>query len=109
MTSKPPPRLGTFEELILLVVRGMEIAYGVPIHKAVSESRGFSTSLGAVYVTLERLVAKGWLTAAESEPRAERGGRARRLYALTRAGHAALASADQARHLDGVTAGVFPR
>ena len=47
-------------------------------------------STGAVYVTLDRLEAKGFLASRLGEPTAARGGRAKRYYLLTAAGKAAV-------------------
>lgn len=47
--------------------------------------------MGAVYVTLERLESKGFLSSYLGEPTAERGGRAKRFYAVTKSGRAAVA------------------
>jgi hypothetical protein len=54
-------------------------AYGVSIFKKAQELVGSrSISLGAVYVTLDRMEDKGYLTSWLSDPTPERGGRAKR-------------------------------
>ena len=44
----------------------------------------------AVYVTLERLEEKGYLTSSFTDPTPERGGRSKRMFQLTSAGERAL-------------------
>ena len=84
--------LGQFEQLVLTAVLSLrEDAYGVSIHaKVVELARPKSVSLGAVYVTLDRLEDKGLISSWLSEPTAERGGRAKRCYRLEALGERAL-------------------
>ncbi len=83
---------GQFEQLVLtaiLALRGK--AYGVTIHAKVQElSQPRTVSLGAIYVTLDRLEDKGYISSWFSEPTPERGGRARRCYRLDALGERAL-------------------
>jgi DNA-binding PadR family transcriptional regulator len=82
---------GQFEQLVLTAVLSLDDAYGVTIHKKVEElSSPKSVTLGAVYVTLDRLEDKGFLSSWLTEPTAERGGRAKRCYKLESAGEQAL-------------------
>jgi DNA-binding PadR family transcriptional regulator len=84
--------LGQFEQLVLTAVLSLrEDAYGVTIHTKVCElARPKSVSLGAVYVTLDRLEDKGLISSWLSEPVAERGGRAKRCYRVEALGERAL-------------------
>ncbi len=69
--------LGGFELLVLLaVIRLGDEAYGVPIADAIEESSGREVALGSVYITLDRLEAKGIVSSRLGEPTPERGGRA---------------------------------
>jgi PadR family transcriptional regulator, regulatory protein PadR len=79
-----PDSLGQFEQLVLTaILTRREDAYGVSIHAKVQElARPKSVSLGAVYVTLDRLEDKGLLSSWLSDPTPERGGRAKRCYRL---------------------------
>jgi DNA-binding PadR family transcriptional regulator len=52
-------------------------------------------TIGAVYATLERLAQKRCVKTTMGEPTAERGGRAKRYYTITRTGVAALEDARQ--------------
>jgi PadR family transcriptional regulator, regulatory protein PadR len=68
-----------------------ENAYGVSIHAKVEElTRPKGVSLGAVYITLDRLEDKGLVASWLSEPTPERGGRAKRFYRLEALGERAL-------------------
>ena len=62
-------------------------AYGVPLRQRLG------VSIGRLYVNLNRLKAKGFLTQSYGEPRPERGGRPRQYFALTDAGRAQLEAA----------------
>ena len=73
--------LGEFEQMVLLsVLRLGDEAYGVSIHEELGRTTGRDTKRGAVYVTLERLEAKGYVSSHYGDPSAERGGRAKRFY-----------------------------
>jgi PadR family transcriptional regulator PadR len=87
-----PDSLGQFEQLVLTAILTLrEDAYGVSIHaKAEELSRPKSVSLGAVYVTLDRLEDKGLVTSRLSDPTPERGGRAKRCYQLEALGERTL-------------------
>lgn len=88
--------LGTFEQLILLAVLGLEDeAYGRAILTAIEAASigQRSISAGAVYATLDRLESKALLSSRTEEGTAVRGGRARRFYRLTPTGAAALTEA----------------
>jgi PadR family transcriptional regulator, regulatory protein PadR len=84
--------LGQFEQLVLTaIVTLRDDAYGVTIHAKVEElARPRNVSLGAVYVTLDRLEDKGMVSSRLSDPTPERGGRAKRCYQLEAVGEQAL-------------------
>ena len=85
------PALAEFELRILLtVLRCGDEAYAVAVHRDLEQRTRRRGSIGAVYVTLDRLERKGMLDSTLGEPRAERGGRARRHYRLSRKGEAAV-------------------
>jgi len=87
--------LGQFEQLVLTAVLTLrEGAYGITIHEKVRElAHPKSVSLGAIYVTLDRLEDKGMVTSRLSGPTHERGGRAKRYYRLEGVGEVALQEA----------------
>jgi len=72
--------LGEFELLVLLAVRrlGEDGAYALAIVDDIEARTGRGVRRSAVYMTLKRLEKKGHVTTWLGEPRAERGGKARR-------------------------------
>lgn len=84
--------LGQFEQLVLTAILTLrDNAYGVTIHGKVEKmAHPRVVSLGAVYVTLDRLEDKGLVASWLSEPTAERGGRSKRCYRLEALGEQAL-------------------
>ena len=98
--------LGEFEQVVLLAIARLGgDAYGMRIRAEIEERAGRRTSIGAVYATLERLVSKGYSRESDLPGGKERSGLARRFYALTPAGRAALeeARALQARMWAGLS------
>jgi PadR family transcriptional regulator PadR len=86
-----PDSLGQFEQLVLTAILTLrEDAYGVTIHSKVQELAPKAVALGAVYVTLDRLEDKGLVASWMTDPRPERGGRAKRCYRLEALGERAL-------------------
>jgi PadR family transcriptional regulator, regulatory protein PadR len=76
--------LGEFELMILLAILRLENAtYGVPLARELSEVRGRAVSLGSVYAALDRLEIKGLVKSTLGESTPERGGRAKRYFAVT--------------------------
>ena len=84
--------LGQFEQLVLTAILTLrEDAYGVTIQAKVAElAHPKAISLGAVYVTLDRMEDKGYLSSWLTDPTPERGGRAKRCYRLEAVGEQAL-------------------
>jgi PadR family transcriptional regulator PadR len=84
--------VGQFEQLVLTAILSLhENAYGVTIHARVAEiAHPRDISLGAVYVTLDRLEEKGFIQSWLSDPTPERGGRCKRFYRLEALGEQAL-------------------
>ena len=83
--------LGEFEHVVLLaVLRLGDEAYAVPILDEIERCTGRSSSRGSVYITLDRLETKGYLRSRLADPTPERGGRAKRYYALRPRAIAAL-------------------
>jgi DNA-binding PadR family transcriptional regulator len=100
------PTLGEFEQVVLLaVLRLGEAAYGVSIRREITSCTEREPAPGALYTTLERLEAKGLLTSRFGDPTPERGGRAKRYFAVTARGVKAVARAQRSyqRLLDGLT------
>ena len=85
--------LGDLEQVVLLaVLQAGDDAYGVPVQAEIHRRARRTLTLGTIYKTLGRLEAKGFVTSRLGEPTAERGGRAKRYYALTPAGRQAVRS-----------------
>ena len=86
--------LGEFEQIVLLAVARLgDEAYGTTIRREIDRRVGRDVSVGALYATLERLETKGLVRTRDGEPTAQRGGRAKRFYALSAAGVRALREA----------------
>jgi len=89
--------LGDIEHLVLLaLLRFGEHSYGVPILEEIAIRTGRAVSRPAVYIALRRLEAKGMVRSKMGEATAERGGRAKRYFTLTAAGHQQLHAARSA-------------
>jgi PadR family transcriptional regulator, regulatory protein PadR len=92
--------LGEFEEIVLLaIMRLRENAYGMTIRQTVEEATGRSTSIGAIYTTLDRLEEKGFVSSRQGEPTPERGGRAKKYFKIEGAGAQVVAEAERARSM----------
>ena len=83
--------LGEFEQLVLLaILRLDDDAYGATIRRLIEEATARTIAIGAMYTTLERLQAKGYVSTRIGDPTTERGGRRRKLYSLAGPGRLAL-------------------
>lgn len=90
--------LGEFQEIVLLAVMVLDDkAYGVSIQEEIADRIGRSISRGALHSALTRLEKKGFLASRMGGATAERGGRQKRFYDLTRKGREALHNAEQLR------------
>jgi DNA-binding PadR family transcriptional regulator len=89
--------LGHFELLVLLaLLRVGDEAYGVPIAQAIEQSSSKRVILASVYNTLERLEEKGMIRSTIGQSTPERGGRAKRYFAITTAGRREVSAAKKA-------------
>jgi DNA-binding PadR family transcriptional regulator len=83
--------LGEFEHLVLLALMRLgEEAYGVAVRQEIRARTGRDVTIGAIYVTLDRLEAKGLTASRVGEPTPERGGRAKRYFRVTPRGRTAV-------------------
>jgi len=83
--------LSRAEEIILMAVYKLQgDAYGVTIREQVKTDIGRYWPFGAVYKTLKKLKAKGYVKKMASDPVPERGGRTRYYYEITPEGVSAL-------------------
>ena len=79
--------LGGFEYVVILgLMRLHNDAYGVTVRQEVEARTGREVSIGAVYATLDRLEAKGYVKSSLGEPTPERGGRSKRFFRVTTKG-----------------------
>lgn len=97
-----PTALGEFEVLVLLAVLHLgDAAYPPAVRAEIERRAKRSVARGAVYVTLDRLEAKGLLGSRREDDPAEHGGRPRRIYRVSakglRAVRRALAAVERMR------------
>jgi DNA-binding PadR family transcriptional regulator len=83
--------LGELEQMVLLtVLRIGSDAYTSAVRTELAAQTGRTVARGAVYITLDRLVKKGYLRSRLAQPDPERGGQPNRFFAVTPEGRAAL-------------------
>src|ERR1700688_2699442 len=83
--------LGEFEPIIVLaLLRLTDQAYGVTVRQEVDRRTSREVSIGAVYATLDRLEAKGYVKSHRGDPTPERGGRANLFFRVTAKGVTAV-------------------
>jgi len=93
----PRELLTDFELMILLAtLRVGDQAYGVPIAREIETTGGRDVALAAVYAALDRLERNGLVSSSLGEPTAERGGRAKRIFAVTPQGLRAIKQTQRA-------------
>lgn len=83
--------LGEFELYVMGALATLKNeAYGMAIVRHIEQSTGREVAIGAVYATLTRLEAKGFVETTISAPLPISGGRSRRMARLTASGRDAL-------------------
>ena len=88
--------LGEFEQIVLLaLLRLGKTAYGVPVRQEIERRTKRAVSVGALYSTLDRLEAKGYIASWFAEPTAERGGRSKRFFRVEPLGLKAVKRSQQ--------------
>ncbi len=86
--------LGEFQEVVLLVILILDDnAYGVSIQEEIKKELNRNISRGALHTALMRLQDKGFIKSDVGGATKERGGRRKRLYAVTNLGRDALKEA----------------
>src|ERR1700719_3271629 len=93
--------LGEFEYLTLTAATRLgEHAYGAAIRKEIEHATVHRCSIGALYTTLDRLEAKGFIKTWMGDPTPQRGGRPKRMVRVTANGsRAARAFYDAVRRV----------
>lgn len=82
---------GEFEHIVVLaLLRLSDRAYGVTVRQEIEFRIQREVSIGAIYATLDRLEAKGYVKSQLGDPTPERGGRAKRFFRVTAKGIAAV-------------------
>jgi len=82
--------LGEFEQVALLAVARLKgEAYGMAVRAEITGRTGRNVAIGAMYATLDRLVAKGYLRSRDETSE----GRPRRFFVVTPKGVQALQAA----------------
>ena len=80
-----------FEHIMVLALLRLEDrAYGVTVRQEIELRTHREVSIGAVYATLDRLEAKGYVKSRRGDPTPERGGRSKRFFRVTAKGVAAV-------------------
>jgi DNA-binding PadR family transcriptional regulator len=76
--------LGEFEYLFITFAAGLgDNAYGASIREQFAIATGRRCSLGALYITIDRLETKGLLETWMGDATPQRGGRAKRMIRVT--------------------------
>jgi PadR family transcriptional regulator, regulatory protein PadR len=89
--------LGEFEHIVLLALLRLDKqAYGVTVRREIQSRVKREVSIGAVYATLDRLEAKGYVNSYYGDPTPERGGRSKRFFRVTAEGMAAVSRTHRA-------------
>jgi len=97
--------LGEFEHIVILaLLRLGDRAYGVTVRQEIEARAKREASIGAIYATLDRLEAKGYVKSRLGEPTSERGGRSKRFFQVTAKGMTAVNRTH--RTLERLTAGL---
>jgi PadR family transcriptional regulator PadR len=81
---------------LLALLRLGKAAYGVPIRREIEQRTERSVSVGALYSTLDRLEAKGYVSSWFADPSPERGGRSKRFFRVEPLGLKAVKRSQQA-------------
>ena len=83
--------LGEFEHLVMLALLRLKgDAYGMRVRREIQSRTDRSVTIGSVYATLDRLEQKGYVISSVAGGGPSAKGRARRYFALTPEGAAAL-------------------
>lgn len=82
--------LGHFEFAVLSAVRDLKsTAYAAEIARTLQQRLGRRVSLSQVFIALERLHEKGYVSAMSTDPMPVRGGRSRRVFNIEDSGQRA--------------------
>jgi PadR family transcriptional regulator, regulatory protein PadR len=79
------------EQVMLAVLRTGDDAYGMTVRRELEEVTGRDVTIGSVYITLDRLEAKGLVTSARAVAAMRAGPSSRRVFSVTPLGLRVLA------------------
>jgi PadR family transcriptional regulator PadR len=83
----PRDSLGDVEHFVLVALLRLDgESYAVPIMREIRQRTGREVARAAVYIALKRLEAKTLVRSRMGDATAERGGRPKRFFTLTRTG-----------------------
>ena len=92
-------QLGELEELVLIIVAILkEEAYGVKVMDEILDQTVRKVNISAVHTTLDRLEKKGFVASFWGGSSSERGGRRKRLFAITAEGSKAIEYVHETRN-----------
>jgi PadR family transcriptional regulator PadR len=95
-TPQEPVLVSNFEEHVMLaVLRTGSEAYGMSVRRELESVTGRDVTIGAVYITLDRLEAKGLVTSSRVTSKGESS--SRRVFAVTSLGARSLAETRSVR------------
>jgi DNA-binding PadR family transcriptional regulator len=89
---------GEFEQMVLLAILRAEDPVAIRLVDELDATAGRPVSRGALYRTLDRMEAKGWVRHRMEEGAPERGGHRRRVFAVTERGITILQTSRAALH-----------
>ena len=88
--------LGSFEEQVMVaVIRTATEAYGMQVRRELEQVTGRDVTIGSVYITLDRLEAKGLVASTRTAARPDAP--SRRVFSVTPAGLRTLAETKRVR------------
>jgi PadR family transcriptional regulator PadR len=91
---KRKKHLGELEQMVLMAVLQLkQDAYGTSVLNELRDRAGRRISPGALFGTMDRLEAKGFVTSRVGDPTPGRGGKRKRYLTVTRQGVTALREA----------------
>ncbi len=89
--------LGEFEHIVMAAALRLDgEAYGARIIQEIEDATGTRVKSGSLYVTLDRLESKGYVTSRVADPEPGRGGRPKRYMTVTPEGLRMLKAAREA-------------
>lgn len=98
--------LGELEQMVLMAVLRLDDPYPVSVRNEIEARTGVELSRGTVYVTLHRLEQRGLVKSELGDPTPQRGGKAKRCFAVTATGKQALRESRKA--LESLSEGIEP-